>query len=193
MTPIRTTSTSLIEQLKQKNIVLCIGVFDGVHIGHRFLIENTKSLAFELSAECAVYTFWPYPRHVYDQAQKMMIYSLERKYEVLEKLGVKHIIEQSFDPNFSKLTSENFVRHLLAQVPLLRGICVGADFRFGHGREGTISTLASLCTHYGIIFKPVDNLLASGEIVSSTRIRHLISIQNLSSAKSLLGEKFLNL
>ncbi len=188
MAVIRTTCSQQIQQLKEADIVLTIGVFDGVHVGHRHLIEQTMNLAADLSAECAVYTFWPYPRHVYDQENKLMIYPLPRKYEILENLGVKFVIEQRFDDIFSALNAEEFVRYLLQQMPLLRGICVGADFRFAHARSDDAGVLCLLCKKYGIHCRVVEKISLNGSVVSSTRIRQLITSNDLESAKILLGE-----
>lgn len=190
MTVIHTSFLAELQQLRQKNIVLAIGVFDGVHIGHRALIKQTKKLSSELSAECAVYTFWPYPHHVYDPKIKPLIYQLSRKYEILASLGVKYIIEQNFDFTFSKLNSEKFVQYLLNQVPLVRGICVGSDFRFGHSRKDGINELSKLCQKYGIHCKIIDNFIKDGAVVSSTRIRQLIAAQDWKNVQTLLGEKF---
>ncbi|MDE6432403.1 MAG: FAD synthetase family protein [Opitutales bacterium] len=190
MTVIHTFSSATIQQLRQKNIVLAIGVFDGVHIGHRVLIEQTKQLGLKVSAECAVYTFWPYPHHVYDPKFKPLIYPLSRKYKILKNLGVQHIIEQNFDSTFSKLHSEEFIQYLLNQVPLLRGICVGSDFRFGYAREDGVDALSTLCLKYGIYCKVIDKFAKDGIVVSSTHIRRLIAANDFKNAETLLGEKF---
>lgn len=184
---IRVHCSSPIQLLKDTNVVLTIGVFDGVHIGHRHLIRYTSQLAMNLSAACTVYTFWPYPRHNYDPEDKFMLCSPERKYEIFKELGVGHVVEQSFEPSFARLTAEEFIKHLIQQMPLLRGICVGEDFHFGYGRSDGTDRLYSLCTQYGIICQIVPRLALDGQVVSSTLIRKLLLANDEQGAAKLLG------
>ncbi len=190
MTVIRTFTSLGIPSLVDKNLVIAIGIFDGVHIGHRYLIERAKNLARVLSSECAVYTFWPYPHHVDDKKEKKILYSIDHKYDVLHELGVKYIIEQVFNENFSQLRADKFMEYLLLQIPLLRGICVGQDFQFGYSRSGDVDTLHKLCREHHICCQVVNNLIIHDQVVSSTYIRQLVAENNFQLANTLVCDEY---
>ncbi len=167
-------------------VVLTIGVFDGVHLGHRFLIEQSKILASELSAENVIYTFWPYPHHL----GQTIIYSRERKYAVLHSLGIKYIVEHDFSNSFSLLNAVEFIDYLTLQIPFLVGICVGQDFRFGCCRGGDVNILQDLCSQRGIVCKIFKKYIKNGTVISSTYVRQLLKQGNIELVNELLGEQY---
>lgn len=184
---IGTSFDEKIEELAKKRVVLAIGVFDGVHIGHRFLLEQAAMLAGKLGAIAAVYTFWPYPAHFYGRARKKMITSRERKFEILATLGIQCAIEQCFDENFAKILPENFISFLEQKFDSLVGICVGSNFKFGHERAGDTIHLGRLCSAHHLALQIVEEFSMGGEPVSSSRIRDLLDGQDFASAGELLG------
>lgn len=190
MTLIHTSDDNVIPELIDRKIILAIGVFDGVHVGHRCLIKRAQKLARKFSAECVIYTFWPYPIHNYDNEEKKIIYSREHKYKVLSDLGIKYIVEQSFDAQFSTISADKFVPLLKRKFPYLFGICVGTDFKFGYARTGDIKSLKAKCCNLNISCECVEQCHIDGQRVSSTRIRELVEIYKLKEADKLLGVKF---
>lgn len=165
--------------LKLSSSVLVIGAFDGVHKGHQKLIESAKYEAEKLHVPLVAYTFDPPPR-VYFQ-KKMQLVPLEEKLNRLYKMGVNHTIVATFNAEYAALSTEHFYKEIKRLNPL--HIWVGKDFRFGAGRKGDISSLQQHFTVHSL-----DPICCSeGEIISSTRIRQLISQNMKLEAQQLLG------
>jgi riboflavin kinase/FMN adenylyltransferase len=177
--------------LAEERVVLAIGMFNGVHIGHRFLLKWTAKFANELGAAAAVYTFWPYPAHFYARNQKKIIMPSERKFEIFADLGAHYTIDQCFDEEFAAISHENFFDFLKKKFQFLSGICVLSGFRFGPNRAGDISSLRKFCSEGSIAFRVVDEFCVDGERVSSSKIRALIEEFDFVAANRLLdGEVF---
>ena len=152
-------------------VVLAIGVFDGVHAGHRKLIEEARSFAAEIGAYPCIFTFWPYPSHVLSAHKpKEIILHKNEKYDKIFECGIQTIFEQHFDQNFANLSPEDFINLLTTRLNLF-GICVGDDFRFGKNHVGDVKMLQSIAKQSGIKVKVVERLKINGNIVSSSLIR----------------------
>lgn len=172
--------------------VLTIGNFDGVHRGHRALIDATRARATELGAPCAVLTFDPAPRDVLRPANGIpRIQSLERKLVHLARAGADAVVIQPFDHALAALEPAAFARERLGRDLGIRALVVGHDFRFGRGRSGTADVLREAL---GV---PVDEIPAltdppasTGEPalpVSSSRIRDALGRGDVALAALLLG------
>ncbi|MDR0595685.1 MAG: adenylyltransferase/cytidyltransferase family protein [Puniceicoccales bacterium] len=186
---IRTLFDAKIAPLVEKKVVLAIGVFDGVHSGHRFLLKQTMNFAEKMKAVAVVYTFWPHPSHFYAKDQKKMITDNGQKFEILATLGLPYAVEQCFDGKFAAVSYENFIEFLKKKFRFLAGICVGSDFRFGHKREGNVFFLQKLCETANVALLVVDEFCIDGERVSSSKIRALLDEHNFTVANRLLGSK----
>jgi riboflavin kinase/FMN adenylyltransferase len=186
---IRTSFDEEIAELAGRKVVLAIGVFDGVHVGHRFLLKQAVQFASSLEAAMVAYTFWPYPTHFYAKNPKKIILSRGRKFEILAALGVQFAVEQCFDARFSKILCGDFVDFLRGKFHHLAGICVGSDFKFGHNRMGDAIFLQKLCDGSNILFKEVPEFCLNSERVSSSQIRDLLEKCNFSIANELLGNE----
>ncbi|MDR3273772.1 MAG: FAD synthetase family protein [Puniceicoccales bacterium] len=184
---IRTSFDEKVAELAEERVVLAIGVFDGVHVGHRFLLKRAAKFADEVEAVVAVYTFWPYPTHFYAKNWKEAIMPSERKFEILAGLGVHYAIEQCFDEKFAAISHKKFIDFLRKKFQFLSGICVGSDFKFGHNRAGDVLSLQKFCGDGNIALRVADEFCASGERVSSSRIRALIEGRDFIAANRLLG------
>ncbi|HEY7708363.1 MAG TPA: bifunctional riboflavin kinase/FMN adenylyltransferase [Gaiellaceae bacterium] len=152
---------------------VAIGTFDGVHVGHRRVVD--AALAAGLQA--AAVTFDPHPRVALGHRVEL-ISTLERRLELLESLGIQEALVVPFTPDLSLATPEEFARSVLEPLGT-RVVVAGANFRFGRGRSGDLDTLVEL----GFDARPVP--LVEG--VSSTRIRQLVSAGEVERAAKLLG------
>lgn len=168
---------------KLKNTVVVIGVFDGLHRGHQYLIKNAVSTARALHKRPACITFHPHP-----QGQPYLI-SLKHRLKIIEELGVDYCLVISFSRQFSKITAQNFVKDILVKLfhPLF--IFVGDDFRFGYKADGNVKLLKSLEENSGFKVRPVKKMRIGRKIISSKRIRRLIITGKLTEAEKLLGRK----
>jgi riboflavin kinase/FMN adenylyltransferase len=159
--------------------VLTIGALDGIHAGHQKLIYHARERAASFKVPLVVYTFDPPPR-VYFQ-HTLLLTPLVEKLERLEALGVDHVIVASFDAVYIGRGVGIFLNELSALNP--KEIWVGSDFRFGSNRDGDIHALAESFTVR--ILDPVR--CSSGKIISSSRIRMLLTQGARSEAQELLG------
>ncbi len=169
-------------------IVLAIGTFDGVHLGHQNLIQHAIHEANNLNGLCGIYTFAPHPSFVICRnAPKPMIVSLAKKYELLKQFDIYGIFVQKFDTSFSQQSPEMFLNYLTQKFPILRGICVGENFRFGKDRIGNVDVLTTCAEKYDISVHVVSPTLFKGERISSSRIRQSIASGNIDEATKMLG------
>lgn len=173
-------------------VVAALGVFDGVHLGHRRVIEGTVALAARLGAAPVVVTFRPHPREVLHPEQAPALLTSDRqKVRLLGELGVQAVVFLAFTPEFAGLGAEEFVRRYLAgTAPRLVGLSVGSDWRFGHQNAGTVDVLADLGRKYGFEVQPAAEVAAAGDQVSSTRIRAAVAEGDLGLAACLLGRPY---
>lgn len=165
-----------------------IGNFDGVHLGHRSVIDLARSKAVDLNAPLGVVTFEPHPRQYFaPNAPTFRLMNAEARAHRLEKLGVERLYELNFNAALSGLTAEDFARQVIVQGFGLKHVVVGADFYFGKGRSGNAETLVELGRDlgFGVTVAP---LIADeqGEF-SSTSIRRALSDGQPEDAARMLG------
>jgi riboflavin kinase/FMN adenylyltransferase len=154
-----------------------IGKFDGFHRGHRLLLEKLKAFSEQGLTPIVIRIRFP----------GEMILSEEEDLEILSEYGSPELVTIPFTEEFAGKSPEEFVREILYDRYKAREIVVGRDFRFGNERSGDVRTLSSLGEKYGFNVTTVEKLVASGETVSSSRIRGLIKEGNIEEAESLLG------
>lgn len=170
---------------------LAIGMFDGVHLGHRAVIEAAVVAAREVGGVAAVLTFWPHPSHLFrPQEATRLISSPEAKLRQLAALGVDTVVVQSFTPAFAEIEAEAFVPHLLACIPGLTTLYVGENWRFGRGRRGDIDFLRREANARGVAVVSAPRVQADGAPVSSSRIRALLAAGDVGAAGDLLGYRY---
>ena len=165
-----------------------MGNFDGIHLGHRALIDGAVEDARSSRIPSVVLTFEPHPLQVLapERAPKMLL-SHKDKMELLRSLGVDVVMIQHFDLQFAKLAAEEFVRFVLLDRLKAAKIWVGKDLRFGQGRKGGVDDLLRWGTEAGFQVGIVEPILVDGVRVSSSRIRQLITDGKVDGARSLLG------
>jgi riboflavin kinase/FMN adenylyltransferase len=181
-----------------KNAVLVIGVFDGMHFGHKALIRAAMEKANEIDGKVIVMTFDPHPVHVLHPKKYLpLIVSLQYRLNLLCDIGVEECVVVNFNKRFASLDPENFIRRYLVNHIKPKEIFIGDDFRFGHDKAGTLKIFSSLGSKYGfnlnvlrtVEIKEAEVSLASDAKISSTMIRHLIMDGKLNDAATLLGRK----
>lgn len=178
-------------QPRDGKVCLCIGFFDGVHLGHQQIIRQTVTDARIHEAEALVVTFDQHPSTVVrpDRAP-LLIHPLEQRLKAIGAMGADSLLLVHFDRQFSQISGEDFIRALQRALGRIRSICVGATFVFGHNRSGNVSLLQKLGTEMGFAVHGLAAVSLDGEPVSSTRIREAIKAGNLDSAGQMLGRPF---
>ncbi len=173
---------------------LAIGVFDGLHLGHRAVIEAARASAVELGGTVVVVTFDPHPVEVLAPGQApRLLTDTPHKLRLLGRgAGVDRVLLVRFDLGFAALDGAEFVDRLLAAAPPggIARICVGRDWRFGKGRSGDLALLERLGTERGFGVTGVGTVEIDGERVSSTRVREAVASGDLGTGARLLGRRY---
>ncbi|MEB0249172.1 riboflavin biosynthesis protein RibF, partial [Mucilaginibacter sp. 5B2] len=175
-----------------KNAVVTIGTFDGVHIGHRKIISRIKELAAATGGETVILTFFPHPRmilHPEDESIKL-INTINEKAELLEQLGVDHLIITPFSRDFSNQTAEGYIRDVLVNKIGTKTIVIGYDHRFGKDRQGGLRDLLTLGPQYNFEVVEIPEQDINDVAISSTRIRAALLDNNINIANECLGYPF---
>jgi len=175
--------------------VVTTGTFDGVHIGHRTIINRLKKLAYEHGGESVLITFHPHPRVVLypETAGKglKLICSQEEKIELLQKAGLDNVIIIEFTRDFSRITGEEFVRDILCGVLGAKVIVVGHNHHFGFNQEGDYKRLWEWREQYGFEAEEIPMQEVQNETVSSTRIRQALTEGYIQRANAYLDHFYL--
>lgn len=173
---------------------LAIGVFDGVHLGHKEVIEAAFDSAKEVGGQVVVVTFDPHPVEVLAPANApRLLAGHEHKLLILEReMGVKNVLIVRFDRDFAEQTGEEFVRALIGSGPVggIARICVGEAWQFGKGRSGDVELLRTLGSELNFEVTGVPTVEMGGMRVSSTRIREAVGAGDFEVAEKLLGRKY---
>jgi riboflavin kinase / FMN adenylyltransferase len=171
--------------------VATIGNFDGVHRGHQWVIAEVIARARELSAKSLAITLDPHPARVLGkQAQLRLITPLEEKLSLLATTGIDAALVLPFDMAMSKMTAREFACEILRDQTHVVEVHEGENFRFGHHAEAGVDGLEQLGRELGFSVKSYAPRALRGEAVSSSRIRKLISVGDVSHARALLGCPF---
>lgn len=172
-------------------VVLAIGVFDGVHLGHQAVINRATCDAERMGGTAVVVTFDPHPIRVVRPGQApRLITSTQHKRSLLKRHGISHLLVIPFDLAFAAMPPQEFVLALSRAARPLREICVGHAWSFGKGREGNLDLLRAMGDELGFDEVGIPAVEIDGEIVSSTRIRAAIESGDLAKAERLLGRPF---
>ncbi|PYR36092.1 MAG: riboflavin biosynthesis protein RibF [Acidobacteria bacterium] len=171
--------------------VLALGNFDGVHRGHRKILERVCRVAGERGGTSVVMTFDPHPPRVVrpDKAPPLLM-TKEQKLEAIADAGVQGAAIVRFTPELSRLDPETFVRSVLVDWLHVSEVWVGANFLFGHDRSGNFSLLRVLGGRYGFKAEKIDPVRYKDFVVSSTRVRRLVSEGRVDEAGALLGHQY---
>ena len=165
-----------------------IGNFDGVHLGHRTLLEKTVSQARSSGLSSVAVTFDPHPLRLFTgNSTPPLITLLDQKLELLADMGLDYTLCLTFNHDLAAMAPEQFVSRYLVETLKTRKLIIGYDYAFGKGRAGNYKLLSRLGRVYGFEVEQLDPVLVDGVIVSSTRIRDLIEAGQVWEARPLLG------
>lgn len=176
---------------RHRGCVATIGNFDGVHQGHRALLESLRTIAARLELPIVVMTFEPQPRE-YFQGREVpaRLTRLREKLVLLERAGVDRVLLLPFNERLAALGADAVVQDLLVDGLGVRHLLVGDDFRFGRGREGDVTLLRVAGAEHGFEVGHLDTQRMGEERISSTRIREALAAGELGLAERLLGHRY---
>jgi riboflavin kinase/FMN adenylyltransferase len=174
------------------NPVLTIGNYDGLHLGHRRIIEKIQEKAFDLNGTSMLMTFHPHPLTILRPDKCIgLITPLHVKKRLIEEAGIDVLIIIPFTDDFRHVTPEAFVDDLLVKKLGIKGLIVGYDFKFGKEGKGNVEYLASLSTEYGFFFEIQGAITFDGEKVGSNRIRKMIQEGDVGKAALHLDRPYM--
>ena len=174
------------------NAVVTIGTFDGVHVGHRQIINKLKVEAMKINGESVIITFHPHPRKVISSAilGVRLINTLEEKIEVLSGLGIDHLVIVPFTDAFANQPAEDYIRNFLFEKFHPDTIIIGYDHRFGRERLGDYKLLEKMAPQFGFKIKEIPKHILDEIAISSTNIREAVLHNDIEMANKLLGYTF---
>lgn len=182
-----------IEQLPVfKKAVITIGTFDGVHLGHRQVIDKMKTEAASINGETVLITFHPHPRKVISSTILgiRLINTLDEKIELLKKLGIDHLVIVPFTDAFANQPAEEYIRNFLVDKFHPHTIIIGYDHRFGRDRLGDYRLLEKKAAEHNYELKEIPKHILENISISSTHIREAILHSDIATADKLLGYEF---
>lgn len=173
--------------------VVVVGDFDGVHLGHQYLIKQTKKMAKEYGLPVVVMVFEPQPLEFFLAAKApKRITKLAKKQQLIEELVVDYLVVQKFNSQFANLSAVDFIQDMLVGKLNIKGIVIGHDFRFGVKRGGDYTLLQQYGIKLGFSVLQIDKYYVNDCLVSSSIIRNLIELQDYQQANKLLGHNLLS-
>ncbi len=169
---------------------VAIGMFDGVHVGHRQVLHSAYQQAASQGYGPAVLTFSNHPQTLLSQTPPRQLSTLEERLAIFKQVGMQAVWAVPFDETFREISAYDFVNDLLARQLQVKHVSVGYDFCFGNGREGNGDVLKHLCADAGITVDVVEPVRAGGQIASSTLIRKLLTFGAVEEAATLLARPY---
>ena len=175
----------------EQQTVITIGTFDGVHAGHRKIIERLNNSAKANNLESVVLTFFPHPRMVLQKESGIkLINTIQERKQLLEKSGIDHLVIHPFTHQFSRLTALEFVRDILVHKLNARKIIIGYDHRFGRNRSADINDLKKFGEEFNFEVEEISQQEVEHVAVSSTKIRKALEEGKVEKANNYLEHPF---
>ena len=175
-----------------KDSVVTIGTFDGVHLGHQKIIKRLVAIAYAEQLQGLVLTFFPHPRMVVQKDTSIkLINTIDEKADLIQDLGVDHLVIKAFTKDFSRLTSLEYVRDVLVNKLHVKHIIVGYDHHFGRNRTANIKDLKEFGAFYGFKVTEITAQEVGDVAVSSTKIRSALAEGSIKVANQFLGYNFM--
>lgn len=175
----------------EKQTVVTIGTFDGVHAGHQKIIKRLVDAAMIENLESVIFTFFPHPRMVLQKESGLkLINTIIERTETLEKTGIDHLVVHPFTQQFSRLTAQEFVRDILVNRLKAKKVIIGYDHRFGRNRTADINTLKQFGEEYGFDVEEITKQEVDQVAVSSTKIRNALLEGKVEQANNYLQTPF---
>ncbi|OJW84969.1 MAG: riboflavin biosynthesis protein RibF [Bacteroidetes bacterium 46-16] len=174
-----------------EHAVLTIGTFDGVHLGHRTILDEVVRHTKSVKGESIVITFEPHPRKLLFPGQPIkLITPLQQKLDLIVKAGIHHVVVAPFTREFSQLSATEYIRDFLVKKFQPHSIVIGYDHHFGHDRKGDINLLKEQSAEYGYKVFEIPAQLIDEAAVSSTKIRKALAEGRISDAGHMLGRNY---
>jgi len=161
--------------------VLALGVFDGLHRGHRKVLFSAVKQAHKVKGTSVCLTFWPHPQ------KRGSLYSLEHRLRLIAKLGIDVCVVVNFNRRFSEISAQEFISEILVKKIGVKFVYVGKNFRFGRQAKGDYRLLEASAKKYNFQVRAFDVVMSAGKPISSTLIRKLIKEGKIRAAAQLLG------
>lgn len=182
---------NLSEYTTVKKSIITLGTFDGVHLGHSEILKKLVSQAKKKNLESIVLTFFPHPRMVLQKDSEIkLLNTISEKAFLLEKLRLDNLIIHPFDPAFSRLSAEEFVKEVLVDQLNIKKIIIGYDHRFGRNRTATIDDLIEFGKTYNFEVEQISAEEINDVTISSTKIRKALLEGKVSLANQFLGYNY---
>jgi len=184
------------EELSKFNIpdnpVVTIGTFDGVHLGHRKILERVCNIAETTNGTSVIITFWPHPRLVLypKETDLKLLSTFKEKAKVLQDFGIDHLIKIPFTESFARLTSQEFIVNILVKAVGTKKLVIGYDHRFGKDREGGFQHLVDNANNYGFEVEEIPRQEVANIGISSSKIRKALFEGEIESANEFLGRPY---
>lgn len=174
-----------------KKTILTLGTFDGVHIGHKKILERITQNTENGKYESLVLTFFPHPRMVLQEKSEIkLLNTISEKSKLLEQTGIENLVIHPFNESFSRLTAEEFVHSILVDQFHIQKIIIGHDHRFGRNRTANIDDLIAFGAEYGFEVEQISAQEIQDVSVSSTKIRKALNEGNMALANDYLGYNY---
>lgn len=174
-----------------RNTVLTLGTFDGIHLGHQQIISSVVEKANQKDMRSFVITFDPHPRKVLSKDEKVyLLSSLNEKIEIFDSLGVENLFVIDFTKEFSQQSAEEFIKKYLVNGIGLTEIIVGYDHHFGRGRGGNADTLTAIGNELNFNTTIIPSFIIDDRIISSTKIRNALMEGNVALTAKMLGRYY---
>lgn len=176
-----------------QNTAITIGSFDGLHLGHRYLLNQLMEIADKNDLPTFVLSFEPHPRLVLPHNESFrLLTTLDEKIELLKKIGIDNLVLIPFDQSLSQMTAEEFITHYILNPLQPQAIVLGYDHKFGKDRKGSMETFLSIQQNKKAFFElyNIDEWKSNELKISSTTIRNLLVQGDVSQANQLLGYKY---
>jgi len=182
-----------LDKIEKEKCVLTTGTFDGVHAGHQTIVRRLKETAAKEGSCSTIVTFEPHPQFVVIPGKTpplKLLTTLDEKISILDKAGIDRLIVIPFNKEFSRLSSQKFIENILINNIGFNKIIIGYDHAFGKGRKGNINILKALQKKHVYSLIQMEPFSIDGNVISSTKIRNLISTGDFNKAINLLGHSY---
>lgn len=178
--------------LPDKQTVVTIGTFDGVHIGHQKIIKHLINTGKIEGLQSVILTFFPHPRMVLQKDSNIkLINTINERHDILDDLGIDYLVIKKFTHEFSRLSAEDFVKEILVEKLNVKKVIIGYDHRFGRNRNADINDLKTYGKTFGFEVEEISAQDINDVAVSSTKIRTAIIDGDIEKANAYLGYKFM--
>ena len=183
------TNETSAEKRLPKGAAVAFGFFDGLHLGHKQLMDRMFAIARENLYTSMVYTFCNHPLSVLGKGHPAMLFTPEEKWQALRAYGAEHICMVPFTKELSQTPYDRFLDNLMRTIPI-REVVIGFNYRMGKHAKGTPEKIATLGAKRGFSVHVVDPVMYGGLPISSTRIRECVQAGNLTDARNMLGRPY---